>query len=722
MKKKVWSRSYIKNRTFLRTMLISIVTLICIPLVLVQILLIKQFADDFDTTNAESYQSALRINAESFQSQIDLLSYNAVKISLDSTVGLPGSESVSDYSMKLAADAVKNYGIGLPLSAAVGVYYRVNDCFIYNGNKKTLETICDAIRITDVQKRECLVALMQEVGNIELFATDAYGCERILIAKAVRIRSVGTDDGVVFFVIENRKLLDIYQSNLPAQTGFAILNAAGSPLVSNRNFPHEMLEEPSFLEFLRSGDNLFETRINRIHTCIYKYVDNDGRIFLAAVAQSVAQEPIKGYLIRAGLIILLSCVALYILLMVVLKINYKPIKQMVAKYSTDEDASLLPELERIDLAFSTKSKENANQRTILAGIVLGELVYGGETDEKLLKKIFGKGQFQKFAVATVVSNQLSTTEVESVLEHIREKLPELEVYSTSVPSRPHILYIFLARDEEALTDIKTITAQSVHAVTGEACEVRVGESVEKLEDIQTSYYSSLMLDSDHAGEQRTDAITAAYPLQEIQHFLQFVVLGDADRAIEQLERIAEQLDSVSTSFARRRFNYYRFLYSYLNVVRENFEPISENDIDMMLDFRNPKHAFDVIRKTVKDCCGKMVRDEENTDSEKRAELIAWIDAHLTDLELRLTTVAEALDISPYAVSRLFKESVGEGFKEYVVRRRLEIAYSLLQTTDQSVTDIALQVGYENATYFSTTFKKQYGVPPSKIRGTTGKTK
>ena len=94
MKKKVLSRSYIKNRTFLRTMLISIVTLICIPLVLVQILLIKQFADDFDATNAESYQSALRTNAESFQSQIDLLSYNAVKISLDSTVGLPGSEGV----------------------------------------------------------------------------------------------------------------------------------------------------------------------------------------------------------------------------------------------------------------------------------------------------------------------------------------------------------------------------------------------------------------------------------------------------------------------------------------------------------------------------------------------------------------------------------------------------------------------------------------------------
>lgn len=136
MKKKVWSKSYIKNRTFLRTMLISIVTLICIPLVLVQILLIKQFADDFDATNAESYQSALRTNAESFQSQIDLLSYNAVKISLDSTAGLPGSEDVSDYSIKLAADAVKNYGIGLPLSATVGVYYRVNDCYIYNGNKK----------------------------------------------------------------------------------------------------------------------------------------------------------------------------------------------------------------------------------------------------------------------------------------------------------------------------------------------------------------------------------------------------------------------------------------------------------------------------------------------------------------------------------------------------------------------------------------------------------
>ena len=72
-------------------------------------------------------------------------------------------------------------------------------------------------------------------------------------------------------------------------------------------------------------------------------------------------------------------------------------------------------------------------------------------------------------------------------------------------------------------------------------------------------------------------------------------------------------------------------------------------------------------------------------------------------------------MSIYAVSRLFKEGTGSGFKEYVINKRLERAMELLTTTDTPVGEIARSVGFENSTYFSTAFKKHYGISPTQLR-------
>ena len=106
MKTRIWSKPYIKNRTFLRTMIVSIVSMICIPLLLLQVFMILQSADSLENHNADAYMSALRMNSESFESQVDLLSYNAIKIGMDSTVSEAMHSDVSDYSLKQAADMI----------------------------------------------------------------------------------------------------------------------------------------------------------------------------------------------------------------------------------------------------------------------------------------------------------------------------------------------------------------------------------------------------------------------------------------------------------------------------------------------------------------------------------------------------------------------------------------------------------------------------------------
>ena len=55
------------------------------------------------------------------------------------------------------------------------------------------------------------------------------------------------------------------------------------------------------------------------------------------------------------------------------------------------------------------------------------------------------------------------------------------------------------------------------------------------------------------------------------------------------------------------------------------------------------------------------------------------------------------------------------FSNYVVHLRLTHAKQLLETTEESVTEIALQSGFSNVSYFIRAFKNAYDKPPLKYR-------
>ncbi len=92
----------------------------------------------------------------------------------------------------------------------------------------------------------------------------------------------------------------------------------------------------------------------------------------------------------------------------------------------------------------------------------------------------------------------------------------------------------------------------------------------------------------------------------------------------------------------------------------------------------------------------------------------YISEHLTE-ELTVSNIAVSLYITPNYFSRLFKRVTKEGCNEYIVRKRIEKAKSLLDTTTLKVGEIAMMVGYRDTNYFSLAFKKHTGKSPTKYR-------
>ena len=81
----------------------------------------------------------------------------------------------------------------------------------------------------------------------------------------------------------------------------------------------------------------------------------------------------------------------------------------------------------------------------------------------------------------------------------------------------------------------------------------------------------------------------------------------------------------------------------------------------------------------------------------------------TDISLQET--AERLGVNASYLSRIFKESIGINFKEYLIEYKLTIAKKLLEE-GINVTKVAEKVGYQDVRQFTRIFKKYMGVTPN----------
>ena len=116
---------------------------------------------------------------------------------------------------------------------------------------------------------------------------------------------------------------------------------------------------------------------------------------------------------------------------------------------------------------------------------------------------------------------------------------------------------------------------------------------------------------------------------------------------------------------------------------------------------------------------KAASGEPRVIDQLKGEVLEYLQSAYADSELNQVKVADRFGISTYSLSRLFKNHVGVGFSEYVTAKRLEAARELLLTTDESVSQIAAEVGIPNANYFSRLFKANVGLTPIKFRQESG---
>ena len=145
-------------------------------------------------------------------------------------------------------------------------------------------------------------------------------------------------------------------------------------------------------------------------------------------------------------------------------------------------------------------------------------------------------------------------------------------------------------------------------------------------------------------------------------------------------------------------------------------------LDAVAEIESAEYMEDILDLFVRygtRICGLIEEKNHWLNAQKHNIVIekaqAYIQAHYDEPNLSLELVANIAGLSPSYLGKLFKGATGQSFSEYLSGIRLEKARSLLASTQTTAAKISESVGIYNTTYFSTLFKKKYGLSPSAFR-------
>lgn len=139
------------------------------------------------------------------------------------------------------------------------------------------------------------------------------------------------------------------------------------------------------------------------------------------------------------------------------------------------------------------------------------------------------------------------------------------------------------------------------------------------------------------------------------------------------------------------------------------------------------HSDTELLKAVDDCLhaltadkaeGRGQEDSPMTAEERVREVIRFLEDNMDRMVSR-REAAQYVFLNEDYFSRIFRKETGLGYKEYLLKTKMDYAEKLLANTSMPVTLIASKVGYENFTNFSQMFRKMTGMTPSDYRKNQG---
>ena len=194
---------------------------------------------------------------------------------------------------------------------------------------------------------------------------------------------------------------------------------------------------------------------------------------------------------------------------------------------------------------------------------------------------------------------------------------------------------------------------------------------------------------------------------------------------ESMEAIREQLNNLKATLDSNGLR--QFYYNFMQIISHLAQShnLTLNDIfdtpDAAEISMNGYNSLGQMYELIK-FVDKFFQDYENFELESRNQIeriINYIRSNISE-EIRRSDIADVVYLTPNYISRLFRMKMNISLKDFIVEEKMKVAQSLILTTKLPISVIATKVGYSNFSYFSQSYKKVFGHPPTSERANSEK--
>lgn len=223
----------------------------------------------------------------------------------------------------------------------------------------------------------------------------------------------------------------------------------------------------------------------------------------------------------------------------------------------------------------------------------------------------------------------------------------------------------------------------------------------------------------------------SYDMAELETNREFITV---DKEKEKLLRaikmcdipvIKTQVNNIIDEISQCQYDYIMFMLNQLmlDIVKSakafygneseelNFNNIYSN-LNRIATLEQMKDFFILYCKGVAD---RIEKKRAGRKSNMINEAVEYIRMHYCDCDITTEMLANIFNLTPGYFGKLFAEDMGKTANEYIVELRLLKAREMLKATGMTINDISSAVGFGNSTYFTTLFKKSFGVTPNQYR-------
>lgn len=262
--------------------------------------------------------------------------------------------------------------------------------------------------------------------------------------------------------------------------------------------------------------------------------------------------------------------------------------------------------------------------------------------------------------------------------------------------------------------------------------IGIGRSYKEIENLRISYFEALnaLEYAEKFGKNNIIHVNninepvqkrGKYPYKEKEELLLAVRLGDIENAKKTLQIFFDKFEDFTKNKPEiLKVRLYELIGSFIDSAIAgggDDEKLYDLDIGYFNDINNLKD-ISLTERWLTEVVLEIVEIVSNAHNDRTVLLINKAKIYIEDnffKQITVEDVAREVFISPSYFLHLFKEKSGFTFTDYLTEIRINNAKELLLKTNESITNIAYKVGYNDSNYFSTVFKNAEGLSPSEYR-------